>query len=52
MPPAAEAALNSIARQVKEAVARPVPGGLGIDVALAVKGLYGLDPELTLSSFD
>ena len=49
---AAEAALSAIARQISESVARPPPQGLGIDVTLAVNGLYGLDPETTLRSFD
>jgi hypothetical protein len=49
---AAEAALSAIARQTSESVARSPPQGLGIDVTLAVKGLYGLDPETTLRSFD
>ena len=49
---AAEAALSAIARQTSESVARSPPQGLGIDVTLAVKGLYGLNPETTLRSFD
>jgi hypothetical protein len=49
---AAEAALSAIARQTSESVAQPPPQGLGIDVTLVVKGLYGLDPETTLRSFD
>ena len=49
---AAESALDSIARQVMASVAQPAPTGLGMDVALVVKGLFGLDPEPILRSFD
>ena len=49
---AAETALDSIARQVKASIAQPAPEGLGIDVTLVVKELYGIDPEPTLRSFD
>ena len=49
---AAEAALSAIARQTSESVAQPPPQGLGLDVTLAVKKLYGLDPETILRSFD
>ena len=49
---AAEAALSAIARQTSESVAQPPPQGLGLDVTLAVKQLYGLDPETILRSFD
>ena len=49
---AAEAALSAIARQTSESVAQPPPQGLGLDVTLAVRELYGLDPETILRSFD
>ena len=49
---AAEAALSAIARQVSMSVAQPAPWGLGIDVTLVVKELYGLDPEPIMRSFD
>ena len=49
---AAEAALNAIARQTSASVAQPPPQGLGLDVTLAVRELYGLDPETILRSFD
>ena len=49
---AAESALDSIARQVMASVAQPEPTGLGMDVALVAKGLFGLDPEPILRSFD
>ena len=38
--------------EVMASVARPAPTGLGMDVALVVKGLSGLDPEPILRSFD
>ena len=49
---AAESALNAIAAQVSTSVAQPAPRGLGIDVTLVVKELYGLDPESILRNFD
>ena len=49
---AAESALRAIASQVTTSVAQPAPRGLGIDVTLVVKELYGLDPESILRNFD
>jgi exonuclease III len=49
---AATAALGAIARQTSDSIAQPQPQGLGIEVTLAVKDLYGLDPEAILRNFD
>ena len=44
------AALRDIARQASMSVAQPAPWGLGRDVTLVVKELYGLDPEPIMRS--
>ena len=49
---AAEAALRAIAKQTMDSISKPPPLGLGLDITLTVKELYGIDPETILRSFD
>ena len=49
---AAEAALRTIVKQTTDTISKPPPLGLGLDITLTVKELYGIDPETILSSFD
>ena len=49
---AAEAALGAIAKQTMDSISKPPPLGLGLDITLTVKDLYGVDPETILRSFD
>ena len=52
MAEAAQDALEAIALRSTRALCQPSPTGLGIEVALSVKGLYGVDPTPTLARFD
>ena len=49
---AAEAALRAIAKQTMDSISKPPPLGLGLDITLTVKELYGIDPQTILRSFD